>query len=89
MNILDLFKRKPVNSGSVAKDRLQLVLVHDRLNCSEDVIERIKQDILEVISKHVDIDMNEFNVEIGTVQLEGGAMTPVLNANIPIKNVRK
>lgn len=87
MNLFDFFKKK-TNSGSVAKDRLQLVLVHDRLNCSEDVIEKIKADIIEVISRHVDIDMQEFNVEIDTVEVNGG-MSPVLSANIPIKSVKK
>ena len=36
------FKKKEQSSGSVAKDRLKLVLVHDRVNCSSQVLEMLK-----------------------------------------------
>lgn len=48
MGLFDLFKKK--NSGDVAKDRLKLLLVSDRANCSPDVMELIKNDIINVIS---------------------------------------
>ena len=51
MGIFDLFKKK--NSGDVAKDRLKLLLVSDRANCSPDVMEMIKNDIINVISKYM------------------------------------
>ena len=47
MGLFDLFKKK--NSGDVAKDRLKLLLVSDRANCSPDVMELIKNDIINVI----------------------------------------
>ena len=40
MSLLDLFKKK--SSGTIAKDRLKLLLVSDRANCSPDVMEMIK-----------------------------------------------
>ena len=49
MKLSDLFKKK--SSGDVAKDRLKMVLVSDRANCSPEIMERIKSDILEVLSK--------------------------------------
>ncbi len=52
MGLMDLFKRK--SSGDIAKDRLKLVLVSDRANCSPDVMEMIKNDIIQVISKYMD-----------------------------------
>lgn len=47
MGIMDLFKKK--SSGNVAKDRLKLVLVSDRANCSSEMMEMMKRDIIEVI----------------------------------------
>ena len=46
----NFFKKK--SSGSVAKDRLKLVLVTDRANCSPDLMEQMKKDIIDVISKY-------------------------------------
>ena len=56
MGIMDLFKKK--SSGNVAKDRLKLVLVSDRANCSSEMMEMMKRDIIEVISRYMDIDEN-------------------------------
>nr|WP_069997956.1 cell division topological specificity factor MinE [Cellulosilyticum sp. I15G10I2] len=84
-----LFGRKN-KSSSVAKDRLKLVLIHDRINCSTELLEMMRADILAVISKYVDIDTDEFNIEIANMQYEeGGKKAPVLSANIPIKNLKK
>ena len=52
MGIMDLFKKK--SSGNVAKDRLKLVLVSDRANCSSEMMEMMKRDIIEVINKIYD-----------------------------------
>ena len=46
MGIMDLFKKK--SSGNVAKDRLKLVLVSDRANCSSEMMEMMKKDIIFV-----------------------------------------
>ncbi len=84
-----LFGKKN-KSGSVAKDRLKLVLIHDRMNCSTELLEMMRADILAVISKYVDIDTDEFNMEISNMQYEeGGKKAPVLSANIPIKSLKK
>ena len=48
MGIMDLFKKK--TSGNVAKDRLKLVLVSDRANCSSEMMEMMKNDITETES---------------------------------------
>ena len=75
MSLLDLFKKK--GSGDVAKDRLKLLLVSDRANCSPEVMEMIKNDIIKVISKYMVIDAEGDN---GSV--------PAIYANIPIKDMR-
>ena len=54
MGLLDFFNRK--SSSEVAKDRLKLLLVSDRVSCSPEVMEMIKNDIIEVISRYMDID---------------------------------
>ena len=47
----NFFKKK--SSGEVAKDRLKLLLVSDRSNCSPETMELIKNDIIQVISKYM------------------------------------
>lgn len=61
MGIMDLFKKK--SSGNVAKDRLKLVLVSDRANCSSEMMEMMKRDIIEVISRYMDIDAEALDVK--------------------------
>ncbi|MEG1294800.1 MAG: cell division topological specificity factor MinE, partial [Niameybacter sp.] len=84
-----LFGRKNASS-SVAKDRLKLVLIHDRMNCSTELLEMMRSDIIEVISKYVDIDTDDFNIEVSSMECDkSGNKSPVLSANIPIKNLKK
>jgi cell division topological specificity factor MinE len=83
----DFFKRK--TSSSVAKDRLKLVLISDRAGCSPDVLEQIKNDIIQVISRYMEIDMDGLDINITQTESEGNNGTvPALFANIPIKNIK-
>jgi cell division topological specificity factor len=87
MGLMELFKRK--NSGDVAKDRLKLLLVSDRANCSPDMMEQIKNEIIQVISKYMDIDTEGLDIQITQTESEGNNGTvPALFANIPIKDIR-
>ena len=52
MGFADFFRKK--SSSNVAKDRLKMVLVSDRANCSPDIMEQIKNDIIHVLSKYVE-----------------------------------
>ncbi|NLK21512.1 MAG: cell division topological specificity factor MinE [Epulopiscium sp.] len=89
MEILKFFSRKP-SSGSVAKDRLKLLLIHDRINCSTELLEMMKSDIIKVISNYMDIDETDLDIGIDQTKLEENDGTvPVLYANIPIKNISK
>lgn len=87
MNIFDVFKKK--NSGNVAKDRLKLLLVSDRANCSPEIMEQIKNDIINVIKKYMEIDCEGLDIQITQTEsdTENGSV-PALIANIPIKEVR-
>lgn len=84
MGIMDLFKKK--SSGNVAKDRLKLVLVSDRANCSSEMMEMMKRDIIEVISRYMDIDAEALDVKItetesdsnnGMVPASSGTVVPI------------
>lgn len=87
MSLADFFKRK--SSGTVAKDRLKLVLVSDRANCSPDIMEQIKNDIINVISKYVEIDVEGLDIKITQTESENNNGTvPALYANIPIRDMR-
>ena len=87
MGLFDLFKKK--NSGDVAKDRLKLHLVSDRANCSPDVMELIKNDIINVISKYMIIDTDGLDIQITQTESDSNnGMVPALSANIPIKDMK-
>ena len=73
----------------MAKDRLKLVLVSDRASCSPETMEMIKNDIIEVISKYMEIDTQGLDIQITQTETEeGNGNGPALYANIPIKEVR-
>lgn len=87
MGLADFFKKKA--SGNVAKDRLKLVLVSDRANCTPEIMEQIKNDIIAVISKYVEIDSEGLDIKITQTESEGNNGTvPALFANIPIKDLK-
>ena len=87
MSIFDMFKKKP--SGNVAKDRLKLLLVSDRANCSPEIMEMIKNDIINVIKKYMEIDCDGLHIQITQTESDSSnGAVPALIANIPIKEVR-
>ncbi len=87
MGFMDFFRKK--SSGDVAKDRLKLLLVSDRANCSPDVMEMIKNDIIQVISKYMEIDAEGLDIQITQTESEGGnGNVPALYANIPIRDMK-
>lgn len=68
------------SSKQVAKDRLRLVLVQDRISLSANDFDALKEELLQVISKYMDIDDTDINVD---VQRDG--QTAALIATIPVK----
>ena len=88
MGFMDLFFTKKRTSGDTAKDRLKLLLVSDRSNCSPEIMEMIKNDILEVISKYMEIDKEGLDIQITQTESEGQGSAPALMANIPIKDLK-
>ncbi|MEQ2129811.1 cell division topological specificity factor MinE [Caldanaerobacter subterraneus] len=88
---MDLFKAfgGKSNSKDIAKERLQLLLVHDRLDASPRFLEMIKEDILNVISNYVDIDEKGLRVEITKERKSDDTFISALHANIPIKKMKQ
>ncbi len=87
MGLMDLFKKK--TSGDVAKDRLKLLLISDRANCSPEIMEMIKNDIIQVISKYMEIDSDGLDIQITQTESEGNnGSVPAIFANIPIKDLK-
>ena len=87
MSIFDVFRKK--SSSNVAKDRLKLLLVSDRANCSPEIMEMIKNDIINVIAKYMEIDCEGLDIQITQTESDGSnGNVPALIANIPIKEVK-
>ena len=94
-NIINFFKnlgktdKKVNNSRDTAKERLHLVLMQDRANVSADFLDLMRQEIIEVIKKYVDVDESEIDVRMTNKQNEDGSNgAPALYANIPITNIK-
>lgn len=84
----NIFRKK--SSCQVAKDRLKILLISDRVNCSPEVMELLKADIAKVISKYMKIDAGHMDIQIQAKGNKSGrARTPVLYANIPILDLHK
>ena len=82
-------KNKETNSKKTAKERLHLVLMQDRANVSADFLEMMKQEIIEVIKKYIEVDEKEIDVRLtNEVKEDGTTGAPSLYANIPIMNIR-
>ena len=90
----NLFKRKDGKKDSASKDtakeRLHLVLMQDRANISADFLALMKQEIIEVIKKYIDVDEKDIDVRLTNKPNEDGTMgAPALYANIPIAGVKE
>ncbi len=76
-------------SKDAAKERLHLVLMQDRANVSADFLDLMKQEIIEVIKKYVDVDEKEIDVRLtNQPNADGTNGAPALYANIPIVNIK-
>ena len=77
-------------SKDAAKERLHLVLMQDRANVSADFLEMMKQEIIEVIKKYIDVDENAIDVRLTNKTNEDGTNgAPALYANIPIISIKE
>ena len=94
-NIAKFFKKlmkseaKQAPSKETAKERLHLVLMQDRANVSADFLELMKQEIIEVIKKYIDVEESAIDVRLtNEISEDGSKGAPSLYANIPILKIR-
>lgn len=85
MGIFSFFSRKKKKSKNVAKERLKLVLVHDRSDISPKFLEMVEGDIIKVIKEYAEIDEEGLNIKVTRMKRESDNMPmSALVANIPI-----
>jgi len=77
-----LLGRQPA-SANTAKQRLQLVLAHDRSDLNPELLQQMRREILEVVSRYVEIDLEEVDMSLDTED-----RVTALVANLPIKRAR-
>lgn len=82
--ILRFFGKETTASKKVAKERLRLVLVHDRVGVSPHLLEALKEDLIRVISEYLEIDQEGLEVT-----LSRNEDTVALVANIPILRIKR
>jgi cell division topological specificity factor len=83
-DFLDRIFGRNRKSANQAKDRLHLVLIHDRTNLTNSALEDLKDELIGVISRHIDIDPSSVNIEMNQ---EGRQQR--LIADIPIKGPKR
>ena len=73
----------------MAKERLKLVLIHDRANVSPQFLEMVKSEIIKVIQNYMEIDEESLDIQLTRTNSDDGErVVPALVANIPIKNMK-
>lgn len=81
MSLFDYFARQKTNSASVAKERLQVIVAHERRKRQQpDYLPALQRDIMEVIKKYVDIDIDSIEVQL---ENQGDCAVLELNVTLP------
>lgn len=80
--LMKIFGKSEKKSGEIAKERLKLVLIQDRASVSPEVMDKLKNEIIAVISKYMDV--NKSGMEI---TLANDSDSVALVANIPVESV--
>ncbi len=78
--LFNWFRKNKKTSANMAKERLQIILAHERAENKAPFLDDLRQDIIKVIAKYVDIDPSSINVN-----LQKDSSIEVLEINIPIK----
>jgi cell division topological specificity factor len=72
------------NSRNQVKERLQLILAHDRVALTPQMLEDMRREIMTVVSKYVEIDQESIEISLETDQ-----RTTVMVANLPIRAIKE
>lgn len=76
--------KEKTGSKHVAKERLRLVLVHDRVSAAPQLLEALKEDLIRVIREYIEIDEDALDVSFNSIE-----NTVALVANIPVLKIKK
>jgi len=79
-DLIDKVLGRQKASADTARQRLQLVLAHDRSDLNPELLEQMRKEILEVVSRYVEIDLSETDVSLETED-----RVTALVANLPIR----
>lgn len=82
MNLLQLFRsQKPDNSAAIAKDRLQIIVAHERNNRGgREFLPAMKQDILEVVQKYIEVQQESIDIKLDS---QDGCSILEVNVQLP------
>ena len=86
MGFFSSFTNSKPKPKDVAKDRLRFI--HDRGDLPAETLEKIRMEILEVISKYVEIEAEDVELSVSKSEIEEGPGASSLVASIPIKNIK-
>lgn len=79
-----LFGKDSSGSKNIAKERLRLVLVHDRTSISPELLQVLKTELIKVISTYLEIDEETLEVSLETSDNQ-----VALVANIPVRGMKR
>ena len=79
-DLIDKLLGRQTASADTARQRLQLVLAHDRSDLNPELLDQMRKEILEVVSRYVEIDLSETDVSLETED-----RVTALVANLPIR----
>ncbi len=88
MSLLKLFRQGKKSSASVAKERLQIIISHERdqQRNSKDFLNKLQQDLIEVIAKYFKVDSDQIKEQV-KVDLEKDGNHSVLELNITLPDM--
>ena len=79
-----LFGSGNETSGQKAKDRLRIVLIHDRTDISPQLLDNLREEIVHVLVKYMDIDEKKIEID-----LDRDEKAVALVANIPVLRIKR
>lgn len=88
LKLFKFFTKEDNSSKDIAKERLKMVLVHDRANVSPKFLEMVKSDIMKVVSNYAVIDEEGFDVHLTRLEQDDETYVSALVANIPIRKMK-
>lgn len=87
MSLFNIFRAKEKNTASIAKERLQIIVAHERIQKrSPDYLSELQKDIIDVIAKYVKIDKEQVQVSL---QNNSGCSVLELNITLPEREKEK